>query len=258
MAVDIRKDLKSLLPHLLKAQEDNLNEADTILRIIKVLEQVLGYDGMTEITREQQIKDKYADVAVKLDGVVKFLIEAKSAGTVLRDRHIEQAQHYAAEGNIRWAVLTNGVTWNLYHLSFEEGIEYERAFSVDLSTDPLEKAAETLALLHKHSISHGGLEAFWEKQVALSPQSIIRALFYEDTLKGIRREIRKKEGILVDEEDLGVAIQSMFSPEVREQVGPFKIRRKKASRSEDNKAEPLSSTELPIQIGEASAPPDGA
>ena len=61
MAIDIRRDLKNMLPHLKKAQEDNLNEADTILRIIKVLEQVLGYDGLTEITREQQIKDKYAN-----------------------------------------------------------------------------------------------------------------------------------------------------------------------------------------------------
>lgn len=42
-----------MLPHLKKAQEDNPNEADTLMRIIKVLEQVLGYDGFTEISREQ-------------------------------------------------------------------------------------------------------------------------------------------------------------------------------------------------------------
>lgn len=52
MAIDIQKDLKVMLPHLKQAQEDNLNEADTLMRIIKVLEQVLGYDGLTEISRE--------------------------------------------------------------------------------------------------------------------------------------------------------------------------------------------------------------
>jgi hypothetical protein len=235
MAIDIRRDLKNILPHLKKAQEDNLNEADTILRIIKVLEQVLGYDGLTEITREQQIKDKYADIAVRIDGSIKFLIEAKASGVVLRDRHIEQAERYAAEGNIRWVVLTNGVMWNLYHLSFEEGIEYERAFTVDLGTDPIDKAAELLALLHRQSIIRGEHEDFWKKQAALNPQSIGRVLFFEDTLKLIRRQIRKQEGIFVDIEDLGMAIQSLFSPETREQIGPFKIRKKRSPRREDKK-----------------------
>lgn len=245
MAIDIRKDLKNMLPHLKKAQEDNLNEADTILRVIKVLEQVLGYDGLTEITREQQIKDKYADLAVKIDGIVKFLIEAKAASIGLRDRHIEQAERYAAEGNIRWVVLTNGVVWNLYHLSFEQGIEYERAFTVDLSTDPIDSAAELLALLHRQSIIRGEHEEFWSKQAALNPRSIVRALFFEDTLKLIRREIRKQEGMLIDEEDLGIAIQSLFSPEVREQIGPFKIRRKRAPRRQDKEADKKVSTETP-------------
>lgn len=54
MAVDIRKDLKKFLPHLLKAQEDNLNEADTIQRLVKFFEDVLGYDAMTEITQEKR------------------------------------------------------------------------------------------------------------------------------------------------------------------------------------------------------------
>jgi len=109
MPVDIRRPLKKFLPHLLKAQEESLNEADTIQRLVKVFEEVLGYDAMTEITREKQVKDKYVDIAIKIDGAVRLLVEAKAAGTTLRDRHIEQAERYAAEGNIRWVLLTNGV-----------------------------------------------------------------------------------------------------------------------------------------------------
>lgn len=228
MSIDIRKEMKVILPHLKKAQEDNLNEADTVLRIIKVLEGVLGYDGLSEITKEQQIKDKYCDMAIKVDGVIKFLIEAKAAGVVLRDRHIEQCQRYASEGNIRWALLTNGVVWNLYHLTFEEGIEYERAFTVDLMTDPLDKACGLLSLLHRKSLVRGELETYWTKRVALGAHSIARVLFYEDTLMLIRREIRRLEGINIDIEDLGTAIQSILSPEAREQIGPFKIRKKKS------------------------------
>src|SRR5262245_12562315 len=153
MAVDIRKPLKKFLPHLLQAQQDNLNEADTVQRLIKMFEDVLGYDAMSEISREASVKDKFVDVALKVDGATRVLVEAKSASTTLRDRHIEQAQNYAANANIRLVLLTNGVAWNLYHLTFEEGIEATLAFSVDLASGELDdQAAETLGLLHRQSV----------------------------------------------------------------------------------------------------------
>lgn len=117
--------------------------------------------------------------------------------------------------------------WNLYHLTFEEGIEYERAFVIDLSTDTIDRSSELFSLLHRKSIIHGGIEDYWIKRIALSPKSIARALFYEDTLAFIRREIKRLDGINVDIEDLGLAIQSFLSPEAREQIGPFKIRKKR-------------------------------
>lgn len=241
MAVDIRRPLKKFVPHLLKAKEDNLNEADTIQRLVKFFEEILGYDVMTEITREKQVKEKYVDLAIKIDGSIKFLVEAKAAGTVLRDRHIEQAERYAAEGNIRWVLLTNGVAWNLYHLSFEEGIEYERVFVVDLGSDPIEKAAELLGLLHRQSIRKGEHEKFWQRYAALSPESIGKALFTDEVLRFIRREIRRGEGMLIDEEDLASAIHTMFSAEARERIGPLRIRRRKRPKT----AKPRRDTSAP-------------
>lgn len=242
MGVDIRKSLKKFIPHLVKAREDNLNEADTVQRIIKVFEEVLGYDPMGEITRESQIRDKYVDIALKLDGAIRILVEAKSAATELRDRHIEQAQHYAAQANIPWVILTNGLAWNLYHLSFEEGIEYVKAFSVDLIADTLDKAAGHLALLHRQSVMKGELDEYWQHRAALSPQSIGRAIFTEGSLKLIRREIRRREGILIDEEDLARAIHEMFSTEARELLGPPRIRRKTRAR-----ARPAADVQTPDQ-----------
>jgi len=174
-------------------------------------------------------------LAVRVDGVVRLLVEAKAAGVTLRDRHIEQAERYAAEGNIRWVLLTNGVAWNLYHLSFDEGIEYERAFTVDLATDPPDKAAELLGLLHRQAIREGELDGFWQRRVAMSPESLAKALFTEEILHFIRREIRKREGILIDQEDLGAAIHNMLCPEARERIGPLKIRRRRAARASRSK-----------------------
>ena len=227
MRVDIRRRLRKFVPHLLKAQEENLNEADTCQRLVKFFEEILDYDALTEITREQQVKGKYVDFAIKIDGTTRFLVEAKAAGTVLRDRHIEQAERYASEANIRWVLLTNGVAWALYHLSFEEGIEYEKAFAVDLSNDPNEKAAEVLALLHRKAVKGGALDEYWTTRVTLRPASIGKALMTEDVLRFLRREIRKQGGLLVDIEDLANSIHEMFTPEAREEIGPVRLRRKR-------------------------------
>lgn len=230
MAVDVKKSLKKMLPHLLQARADNLNEADTIIRLIKTFEEVLGYDAMSEISREAEMKGKFVDVILKVDGVVRLLVEAKAAGETLRDRHIDQAQGYASKNNYRWVLLTNGVVWNLYHLTFGEGIEYERAFSVDLSSeDGFEKAAYHIGLLHKMSIKKGELDDFWQHATALGASSIGKVLFQESVLSTIRREIRKEEGLLIDIEDLAEAIHGLFSQEARELMGPVKIRKKRAA-----------------------------
>jgi hypothetical protein len=120
-------------------------------------------------------------------------------------------------------------SWNLYHLTFEEGIEYARAFSVDITTD-LERCAECIGLLHRTSVRKNGLEDFWAHRVALGPASIGRAMFHENTLRLMRREIRRKEGLAVDEEDLAKALHDMLSVEAREVIGPMKIRRQRATR----------------------------
>ncbi|MBI5629913.1 MAG: type I restriction enzyme HsdR N-terminal domain-containing protein [Elusimicrobia bacterium] len=228
---DIRKPLKKLLPYLIQAQSDNLNEADTVQRLIKVFEEVLGYDVMTDISREAQLKNKYVDIALKIDGVVKLLVEVKAASEILRDRHIEQAQAYASRNNFRWVVLTNGLVWTLYHLTFEEGIEYEKVFSCDLSKgETFDVSAEHLSLLHKDSIKDGKLDDFWQKNIALSPATIGRAVFQETALAHIRREIRRETGLLIDYEDLGSAIHKMLSPEALALIGPLKIKRRRLVR----------------------------
>jgi predicted type IV restriction endonuclease len=239
MAVDIRKPLKKFLPHLLKAQSDNLNEGDTVQRVIKVFEEVLGYDPMTEITRESAIKERFCDLALKIDDTIRLLVEVKAAGMTLRDRHTEQAQNYASHGNIKWVVLTNGVVWNLYHLTFEEGIEATLAFTVELNDGASEKATDLLSLLHRQSVKKGDLDEYWERRVALSPASIGRALFTEEALRFVRREIRRREGVLIDEEDLAAAIHEMFSTEARERIGPLKVRRRPKRSKAESPATPI-------------------
>lgn len=230
MSGNVKKALNRYLPHLISAKEQNLNEADTVVRIIKIFEDVFDYDVLTEITKEHQIKDKFVDIAIKLNNTIKLLIEVKAAGIELNDKHIEQAKNYAANGNFRWVLLTNGLQWRLFHLTFEEGIEEEKVFSVDLSKDNIDEAVKPLSLLSRESVNKNGLDEYWTRFTALSPESIGKALFAEETLCEMRRVIRKKEAFLVDIEELASALHNMLSIESRERVGPKHIYKKKKTK----------------------------
>jgi predicted type IV restriction endonuclease len=232
MAEDIKRALKKFAPTFIQAREASLNEADTVLRLCKFFENVLGYDGISDISREANLKNKFVDVCLKIDDKVRILVEAKAASVTLRDRHIDQAQGYASHNNYPWVLLTNGVEWNLYHLTFGEGIDYQIAFGVSLATDAaMEDAAQKLAHLHKKSVKRGELDDFWEKATALSAGSIGRSLFTEDVLLYLRRQIRKDSGILLDHEDLAERLHEMMTTEAREQIGVLKIRRKRKPRA---------------------------
>src|SRR4030066_2515498 len=109
MSIDITKDLKKYIPIFQEAKEQNINEAETSLRIGKFLEDALGYDIFKDITKEHTIKDRYVDYAIKADGKVMFFIEIKQAGIELKEKHIEQASNYAANAGVEWGLLTNGI-----------------------------------------------------------------------------------------------------------------------------------------------------
>jgi hypothetical protein len=250
MTVDIRKPLKKFIPLMEEARDDGLNEADTVLRLCRFFEEVLGYDGLRDISREAELKGKYVDVCVKIDGRVRLLVEAKAGNVRLRDKHIEQAQSYASRNNYRWVLLTNGIDWYLYHLTFDEGIEYERAFAISLTAEgDLDDAATKLALLHKKSLAKGQLDEYWDMTTALGASSIGRALFHENVLMLIRREIRRDGGVLIDREDLAKALHEMFTPEARENIGPLKVRRRrKATRAKRIVVHPEASAVEPRPI----------
>jgi hypothetical protein len=227
MTINIRRQLRRYVPILLEARKGNLNEADTVVRVCRFFEEVLAYDAFSDVSRETQLKDKYVDAAIKIDGRVQLLVEVKAADKVLRERHIEQAQHYASENNYRWVLLTNGVEWQLYHLTFEEGIEYERVFSVTLEGEAFDEAADQLAVLHKTSVRRGLLEKFWEARLALAAGSIGRALFCDSVIGLLRREIRRQTGVLIDPEDLAKSLHALLSSEAREQIGPARVRKRR-------------------------------
>ena len=227
MPVDITKDFRKFIPIFRKTFEQNINEAETSLRISKFFEDVLGYDIFEEISKEHMIKDRYVDYAIKLDGRIEYLVEVKQGGIKLREKHIEQASNYAANSGVEWVVLTNGRFWLLYHLTFDEGIQSDLVWSVDVLEDNPKVSAPKIALLHKKSVSKGELDDYLVKLETLSPKSIIEGIFQEDTLKLIAKHLRQVSGVRVDEQDLADNIKKMLSKEAWEEIGDVKIKRKR-------------------------------
>lgn len=235
----VKKQLQHYIQVFTEGQQRNANEADTVMYITRFLTDVLGYDLFKDITKEFQIRERYCDVAVKINGQVYFLIEVKSMALPLSDRHIEQAENYASRAGIEWVILTNGLNWRLYHLTFDSsGIEHDMAFECTLGGNvDIEDSWECLSILNKESIVDGELADFWEHKKALSSDSLLRALFTEEVLNSLRRELRRKATVRVELEDIGSALRRLLNPEVVTEDIRIRKARKKRRRETGQESE---------------------
>jgi hypothetical protein len=220
------------------ARDREANESDTVMFLIKFFEDIMGYDSLAgEIAKEVVIKDKYCDFAVKIDGGVKFLVEAKAAGIKggLREKDIEQAENYAAHSGIRWVVLTNGCDWQVYHLSFNEGegITHDLAFELDITTildrDP-ERAWTFFKLMSKEAMLNGEIDAFWTQKKALGPSSLIRVLFSEPVLSVLRRELNRNAEARLEMSDVFSAVKDVLSKDALMAAGDITMTKKRKKR----------------------------
>lgn len=81
----------------------------------------LGYDVFdpTEVVPEFTAdavgkKGEKVDYAIKIDGEIRILIECKPISTQLEKKHLDQLFRYFTVTNAKFAILTNGRTFNFY------------------------------------------------------------------------------------------------------------------------------------------------
>lgn len=218
MSQDIRKPLKKAVPRLLEARTRGLGEEETVALVASVLEEVLGYTA-AEVSQEKRTRTHFVDLALKIGAAIPVLIEVVGAGTDLTVHHIAEARKAAARDNVSWILLTNGVAWTLYHVDLDEDLQIAVAFTVDLRRVALDEAAEFLGVLHRASVTHDGLETFWEQRRRLGPATLGRELFAPEILEKLRGQLRAHAGIRVDHEVLAAAIHEMMRPDAQERVG---------------------------------------
>lgn len=188
--------IKRFKPIVKKARDKDVNESDTVTIVVDILSDVFGYDKYTEITSEFAIKKTYCDLAIKLNGNPRLLIEVKAAGLNLKDQFIRQAVNYGSNSGIEWVILTNSVEWKVYRIIFGKPVSSELVYEFDFSQLNTKKLSdlELLFYLSKEAMSKTGTDSLDEyhshKQV-LNKFVVSQLLLSDPVLDSIRKTIRK-------------------------------------------------------------------
>jgi predicted type IV restriction endonuclease len=174
-------------------RERDVSEADTVTVVKDMLADLFGYDKYIELTSEQQIRGTFCDLAVRLDGKIRFLIEVKSAGTDLNATHLRQAINYGANQGIEWVILTNAVEWRVHRIRFSQPIETEEvtSFKVAELSPRKEDDLIKLLLLAKEGQANDAMNAFHQNAQVLNRFVIAQSLLSEGVLNAVRKEMRR-------------------------------------------------------------------
>lgn len=146
-----------------------LTEQDTKNAIIEPILALFGWPktDLAKVRAEYRhtSRDNPVDYALMLDGGPVLLVEAKALDKDVDDHKlITQNLAYANAANVEWALLTNGVRWDLYAVFERAAPEKRRVFSIDLS-DP--EFAVHLDWIRPTRLASRALDRHWKRARAL-------------------------------------------------------------------------------------------
>lgn len=190
------KGLKRYQPILKKAYSSDVNESDTVTIITDILCDVFGYDKYENITSEFAIKKTFCDLAVKLNDTIPLLIECKAIGISLKDDHIRQATNYAADSGIEWVVLTNGINWRIYKITFSKPIDKKLVYEFDF-TELSAKKSNDMEMLYYLSIEAFGksskatLDDYYAQRQIVNKYTIAQIILTDTVIGNIKKYMKK-------------------------------------------------------------------
>ena len=202
--------MKQMRPIIDQQKARDVSEADTVTLVKDLLAEVFGFDKYAELTSEHQIRGTFCDLAVKIEDKLVMLIEVKAIGISLDDRHVKQSIDYAANQGVEWVVLTNSITWRLYHVIFAKPIDKKLLAEMDLTTIDCKNDAqqEILFLFTKEGYKKGAQAEMRDRQDATSRYILAALILNNDPILGmIRRELRRVVEFNVDENDIRAVLR---------------------------------------------------
>ncbi|MBI3911251.1 MAG: hypothetical protein HY320_09995 [Armatimonadetes bacterium] len=85
----IRSGVPRFVRVLEAAGQRGITEADTVALVRQIMGDLLGYDPILDVTGEYELRGRYADLAVKMDGKPRFFAEVKALGRKLRPQDVQ-------------------------------------------------------------------------------------------------------------------------------------------------------------------------
>lgn len=125
--MSLQAGFRELSGALAEWRKTGLNEAQTTTAIVLRVLHLLGYNlwDPFEVVPQESGNGGVPDFIVKVENRSRFVIEVKKLGSKPDDKAKTQAVSYANNQAIRWAILTDGDTWQFFD-SFMRRPAHER------------------------------------------------------------------------------------------------------------------------------------
>jgi predicted type IV restriction endonuclease len=220
IATRIADGLKRFQPIVESARVRDVNESDTVVLLTGILSEILGYDKYTDITTEMSIRGTYCDLALKINGNVEVLLEAKAIGLELKEAHVKQAVDYAANKGIDWVILSNGVNWKVFKILFTKPIQNILVYEIDFLklSHKNKEHLECMFVLTKEAVSKDSLEEFYTQKQATNKYMLGNLLTQDNVLATIKKELKSiyPDIKVTNEEISAVLVKDVIKREILE------------------------------------------
>ncbi len=163
----LREEIKKLIEKFervkIQGKYKSYNEANTKKDFIEPLFKALGWnvENSEEVKAEEKVSKKRVDYAFRINGVVKFYLEAKSFKESLIDpKYSKQAIEYAWNKSVTWTILCNFEGIRVFNAEWKWNEKFPMRNSfLDLRyNDFLGSSFQYLTWLSKESFEHGILD----------------------------------------------------------------------------------------------------
>lgn len=180
---ELSECIKELQNRFEKYSKSSLKEAHTRRIFIDPMLKALGWDveNPDQVDEEHTTVDgKAVDYALRVNGKVVLLAEAKSLGDPLTDvKAITQVVGYASNEGVDWCVLTNGITYRVYRSTEKASAPDKLLFEVSIDpTDtehtPVDQIAEELRRISRKAMESDVLNQFADQ--VFSRTKVLKAL----------------------------------------------------------------------------------
>lgn len=243
------QDARAMMDQVIKMDG---NEAETRRRIERMFESLMGYDAFKHITREHAIHGvgdtEHCDFAIVTEDkpqMPAILIEIKRVSIELAAKQLKQAASYAINIGCEWVVLTNGVTWQLYHITFGQPPETTLIEAWNLMNDDIPVLADKFGIISYKNVKRSGLKILWEKRNVLTPYNVTRLLLSEESISMVKRGVKKNTGVNVASEEIVRSVRHLFNEAALSEMEKVKIClpvKKPAKPAPAKKVEPAAKT----------------